>query len=290
MSACPSQAAACDASPGCQTLRSCSLACQSDDIACRNACTAKAASDTTAIVAGANYLACADTSCASQCSGSSAGAGGAGAGPGGSSGAGGGGGAGGTGGSTGPCATTTAKLTSCGVTPDFTCSDTDPLASCNNTCNMNYSCSLISAYLNGGADNAFGDCLTTCEVTVETNDTFNVAAGGYVTAGAWKGYAFTATDGVSATTISPANFSAVAAGGQLCVSGTVAGTADYSGVAILGININQAQGSPAPSPSTWSPSGNEITYGVTNAGGSPLRSSFRRPAATPMRRSGGAYP
>jgi hypothetical protein len=53
------------------------------------------------------------------------------------------------------------------------------------------------------------------------------------------------------------------------VSGTVAGTADYSAVAILGISVNQAQGTTTES--TWTPTGSGITYSVTNAGGSPLR-------------------
>ena len=59
--------------------------------------------------------------------------------------------------------------------------------------------------------------------------------------------------------------------GKLCVSGTVAGTSDYSAVAILGISINQAMGTPAPAPSTWTPGGTGITYSIINAGGSPLR-------------------
>src|SRR4051812_42734127 len=58
MSACPTQAAACDASPGCKTLRACSLACRMGDSACQNSCTAAVASDSTAVLAGANYLSC----------------------------------------------------------------------------------------------------------------------------------------------------------------------------------------------------------------------------------------
>ena len=110
-----------------------------------------------------------------------------------------------------------------------------------NKCILNNSCSTI-----GAASGVFVDCANTCTVTAGQGNVFTVAAGGYVTAGAWKGYAWTATDGVSATTISPATFSNLAADGQLCVSGTVAGTADYSAVAILGISINQAMGTPAP--------------------------------------------
>src|SRR4051812_990283 len=38
MNACPTQAAACDASAGCRALRACSLACRMGDSACQNAC------------------------------------------------------------------------------------------------------------------------------------------------------------------------------------------------------------------------------------------------------------
>jgi hypothetical protein len=265
MNACPTQAAACDASPGCRTLRACSLACRAGDSACQNACTAAVANDSTAILAGANYLACAQTACPTQCSGSTASgtagsSGAAGQGQGGSTGT---GGSGGTSG--GVCATATAKLTSCGLSWSGTCDPTSPLDQCDARCIINNSCSLIAS----SARNAFADCLDTCTVTGGT--VFTVAAGGYVTAGSWKGYAWTAKDSTSATTISPVDFSGLAADGQLCVSGTVAGTADYSAVAILGININQAQGSPAPAASTWSPSGTGIVYSVINNGGSPLR-------------------
>jgi hypothetical protein len=230
------------------------------------------AGDATAITAAANYLACAQPACPSQCSGTTGpGTGAAGtsgsAGQGGSSGTAGTTGTGGTGGTSGGnCATATTKLTSCGLAWTGTCDGADPLDQCDAACIINNSCSAISA-----SSGTFADCLDTCSITVSTNNVFTVAAGGYVTAGAWKGYAWTATDGVSATSITPTTFSTVAAGGQLCVSGTVAGTSDYSAVAILGISINQAQGNPAPAPSTWAPSGMGITYSITNPGGSPLR-------------------
>jgi hypothetical protein len=267
MSACPTQAAACDASPGCKTLRACSLACRMGDSACQNSCTAAVASDTTAVLAGANYLSCATTACPSQCSGTSATGSAGTSGGGGMTGSGGQGGAGGTGGVTGNCAAAKAKLDNCGFAQG-TCSDTDRFTQCANKCVLDPSnnCSTI-----GNNALAYKACVDTCDILDITNITFTVADGGYITAGAWKGYAWTATDGVSATTISPANFSTLAADGKLCVSGTVAGTADYSAVAILGISINQAMGTPAPAPSTWSPTGTGITYGITNTGGSPLR-------------------
>jgi len=269
MNACPSQAAACDASPGCKTLRACSLACRSGDSACRNACVTAVASDSTAVLAGANYLACAQAACPNDCSGSTAtGSGGAGGasgvgGQGGSTGIGGGGGASGSGGT---CAAADAKLASCNTRRTSPCVEADVETQCFNKCILNNSCGLIAA-----TSGAFVDCGNACSVNAGTNNVFAVAAGGYVTVGPWKGYAWTATDGVSATILSPKDFSGLAADGQLCVTGTVAGTPDYSAVAILGIAINQAQGTPAPAPSTWAPTGSAIGYAVTNPGGSPLR-------------------
>jgi hypothetical protein len=96
------------------------------------------------------------------------------------------------------------------------------------------------------------------------------------------GYAWAGTDTYSAsncplagdpycTTISPVE----AAGGSLCVSGTVAGTADSSAVAILALNLNQASadaGGSGSSPRlTWSPTGAGIFYRVSNTFGSTLR-------------------
>jgi hypothetical protein len=120
-------------------------------------------------------------------------------------------------------------------------------------------------------------------ITTGLGAPFSVAADGYVICGNWwMGYAWTATDGKSATTISPAcapcseaDFSPGAGHGSLCASGTVAGTADSSAVAILGLNLNQASagaGGSSGSPIlTWSPSGGGIAYGVTNTAGSTLR-------------------
>lgn len=69
-----------------------------------------------------------------------------------------------------------------------------------------------------------------------------VVTDGYLTAGAWMGYGFTATD-PGAATITPA----CAAGcvpaftaSDFCMHGTVTGRADYTGFAMLGWNVNQA--------------------------------------------------
>ena len=61
------------------------------------------------------------------------------------------------------------------------------------------------------------------------------------------------------------------------LSGTVAGTADYSAVAILGINVNQPMAdttTPTPFADEWSAINNNtsgLAYDITNTGGSPLR-------------------
>lgn len=184
----------------------------------------------------------------------------------------------GSGGDTVDCATAAAKFLACDLGTDLECDDANPLDQCLNLCRLDYDCDVIrEAFLNG-IDNAFTDCYAACEAnTGGDNPNFVVDEGGYVTTPRWHGYAWTATDGVSSSTISPADFSTLPAGGQLCVSGTVAGTADYSAVAMLGLNLNQETGMPAPDPSNWNASGNGIYYNITNTGGSPLRIQIQAP-------------
>lgn len=64
------------------------------------------------------------------------------------------------------------------------------------------------------------------------------------------------------------DFSDCGADCMLCVSGTVAPTDDFSGVALLGLNLNQQQSSNSPDDISVTGS---ITVNVSNAGGSPLR-------------------
>jgi hypothetical protein len=68
--ACPDEAAACDDSPVCTTLRDCTLACAATDAACQNDCTTEASSDSNAIVLGATFVACATANCPDECVGS----------------------------------------------------------------------------------------------------------------------------------------------------------------------------------------------------------------------------
>jgi hypothetical protein len=97
------------------------------------------------------------------------------------------------------------------------------------------------------------------------------ASGNYYTSGVWQGYAWVGSSGTG-TTITPADFATHTPGTPFCVSGSVAATSDYSGTAMIGFNINQAEGATAVG--TWTPastSSGGVQVNVTNAGGSPLR-------------------
>jgi hypothetical protein len=101
------------------------------------------------------------------------------------------------------------------------------------------------------------------------------AGGGYFTSGTWHGYAWTSASG-GASAITPANFGATPAGQPFCVSGSVAGLADYSGVALLGVNLNQAE-MPGAAVGTATPAKAGITVNLTNSGDSPLRIQIQGP-------------
>ena len=182
------------------------------------------------------------------------------------------------GGATDPtCANAQGKRVACGITVERECSDSSTLDRCFNECIMDHDCAAITDTLPQGMDNPFIACYDACEANNSTSPNFVVDDGGYVTTSSWQGYAWTATDEVSATTIIPADFSDLTAGSQLCASGTVAGTADYSAVAMLGINLSQEVGDPAPDPGIWNPSGEGITYNISNFGGTPLRIQIQGP-------------
>jgi hypothetical protein len=119
----------------------------------------------------------------------------------------------------------------------------------------------------GGTTNMGGAATTggTTSVGGSGDGPFTVKAGGYVTSGAMKGYAWTGGDDVT-----PEDFSDLAAGGDLCASGTVPATEDYSGTGMIGINLNQAT-TGASKGSPYTPTGSGIKVTITNAGGSDLR-------------------
>lgn len=99
--------------------------------------------------------------------------------------------------------------------------------------------------------------------------------GGYVVSGNWHGYAWTTAVGAG-TTINPADFASVAAGGSLCAAGSVGPLADFGGMAALGVNLNQAQLEPN-APSTITPTGDGIVVGLNNKSGTALRVQIQGP-------------
>jgi hypothetical protein len=99
-----------------------------------------------------------------------------------------------------------------------------------------------------------------------------VVNNGYVSAGPWSGYGFTATD-PGAATITPdcsTTCTPPFTGDTFCMSGKVTGRSDYSGFAMLGWNVSQAMSGGAAM--TWAvpPSGG-VTITVDNIDNTPLR-------------------
>jgi hypothetical protein len=108
-----------------------------------------------------------------------------------------------------------------------------------------------------------------------SNVPWTVAPGGYVTSGPWEGYAWTFAAGTGST-ISPGDFSMLAAGNPLCASGSVGPMVDSSGADGIGINLNQAPGANTPV-ENWTPTGTGIVINVSNPGGSALRVQIQGP-------------
>ena len=108
-----------------------------------------------------------------------------------------------------------------------------------------------------------------------SNVPWAVGPGGYVTSGPWEGYGWTYAAGTGST-ISPGDFSTLAAGSPLCATGSVGPMADYSGSDGIGINLNQAVGANTPVGS-WTPTGTGIVINVSNPGGSVLRVQIQGP-------------
>ena len=101
------------------------------------------------------------------------------------------------------------------------------------------------------------------------------SAGAYVSSGEFRGYAFTSASGTG-TSISPMNFEARQAGQGLCAMGTVGPAADYSGTALVGVNVSQDMATGAmPRPIVPMKSG--ISVQVKNNAGSTLRVQIQGP-------------
>jgi hypothetical protein len=90
---------------------------------------------------------------------------------------------------------------------------------------------------------------------------------GYHVHGVWKGKAWTSTDTAGVASITPANFDNLTTDGPYCASGNVPATSDYSAVAMIGFNVNQASTTDAPA-NTWTPSMTSagVVVNVTNRG------------------------
>jgi hypothetical protein len=87
----------------------------------------------------------------------------------------------------------------------------------------------------------------------------------------FAGYAWTATAGTG-TTINPANFDSNSPpGAPFCATGSVAPMSDYSGLAMIGINVNQAVGTAPALEWMPSPSHTGLVVNVKNNNGVPLR-------------------
>ncbi|MFC1641162.1 hypothetical protein ACFL5O_00525 [Myxococcota bacterium] len=74
---------------------------------------------------------------------------------------------------------------------------------------------------------------------------WTVQDGGYYTTGDWHGYAWNAAQpqtGDAVSTIEPASFETHTAGSPFCVAGIVAPMSDYSGTAMVGLNLSQEEG------------------------------------------------
>ncbi len=174
------------------------------------------------------------------------------------------------------------------TTADFqTCSDEEDVEKCTINCLLDSTCDEFEQ-ASVGVMNYLTDCLSDCVVSLGLDPVSpspatppgganGVGEGGYYTAGDWSGYAWTGTDSTSGSTIVPSNFESLTAGSSLCVEGVVAATSDYSGVAILGINVNQPTGDPAPDPRTWMPTSAGVQYSIANTGGSELRIQLQAP-------------
>jgi hypothetical protein len=106
--------------------------------------------------------------------------------------------------------------------------------------------------------------------TASTND-------GYWISDDWHGFAWTATDSTSGTTITPKSFAGVAENGPYCASGTIKGAT--TAVAMVGVNLNQERAANAES-LTVVPSKDGITVNVTNSGGTPLRLQIQAPGGS----------
>lgn len=131
----------------------------------------------------------------------------------------------------------------------------------------------------GGATSSVGGSAGSAGTTV-------TRFGGYITetrdaaktAAAWAGY-ISPTVLPASSTISPTAFSSLY-DFPICASGIVTGMSDYSGVASVAWNLNQAATPSGALADTIVPSLDGITVSIANSGGSPLWLAVEGPTAT----------
>jgi hypothetical protein len=126
-------------------------------------------------------------------------------------------------------------------------------------------CSSSSTATPGSPADAGGD---TAVGTDGGGRSSQVVTDGYLTAGPWMGYGFTATDPGAAVIVPDCSGAAGCAppftGSDFCMHGTVTGRPDYTGFAMLGWNVNQATGT-GTTANTWAvPATGGVTVTVSN--------------------------
>jgi hypothetical protein len=93
------------------------------------------------------------------------------------------------------------------------------------------------------------------------------AAGPYLSSGNLKGYTWVAQAGAG-TTLTATGLTAAEFSAPICIQGSVAAAPDYSGNAMIGLNLNQAM---STEPMAFTPTLGGLQVGVTNRTASPLR-------------------
>jgi hypothetical protein len=103
-----------------------------------------------------------------------------------------------------------------------------------------------------------------------------VDRGPYYAGDSWKGYLWISEHGQGSMIAPTTDFAAATFESKVCIKGSVVPTPDSSGNAMLGMNINQAHRTDAPT-LTVVPSRDGVQVDVVNTGGSPLRVQVHAP-------------
>ncbi len=150
-----------------------------------------------------------------------------------------------------------------GVTPSTGGTTTIPDATGGTTTSTNTGGTTTSVNT-GGTTNTGGT--DAGDPPVDGND-YSVGEGAFVESCGWSGFAWTGADTLS--TIDPADFEGAAADAALCANGSVSKAEDWSGYAMLAINIGQ--GADDDDSADITPDGTGIYVDIENTAGSPLR-------------------